>query len=641
MKGYFSISLLFLLFSSLLWGEDVSPLVLEPEGRYIYQAAREESSSGRQAARGDSSTRRESRGQAGAKSTWKEKSAESSKRQVDHLLDGAEISGNRMIVNSSTALTLIDLDTMSLAGSKDNLFRNTRSGGRDLVVYQDKYIYLNQHQSSKRASTLGFGMARIDGNEIVTLNGIAEEDTFYEKMELSGSRLYVAAHDKGIRIYSLENPEKPKLVGSLEEGFTDAFDLAVSGDLLYVADGAGGLKIVDISDVESPGIIAGETSDSAAGTAQSVEVQNGIVYLASGGAGVCAYLEGDIESREIFPLDGCAEDMCLIGDYLVVSTFSGVAVLAPGEGTALSLAAWENLGRTGSGASIRTSFGVGSLGDDRLLVSSWNSTDVFRLVPREESSVTDINLSSQRLRFPAEGGEMTLTVNNSGASDLLIDRVDLPFGDFSTDLAPCSLAPGESLTFSVRYRGGKEDQSRIMLISSNDPDESIIPIQLFGKTSTLDPGETVPDFTLPLLGEPEGEQITLSDYNGKIIWVQVFGTWCPACPSAEADMQSSIIKYFEDNPQVETWIINQADKEGETEEWVDFWSDRFYQRAPLLFDEDGSVGGEIFGQPDVGNMPFGRGFIIDGEGTVVKAFFGHQPQMVVETIESLLEGDKD
>jgi flagellar hook capping protein FlgD len=38
-------------------------------------------------------------------------------------------------------------------------------------------------------------------------------------------------------------------------------------------------------------------------------------------------------------------------------------------------------------------------------------------------------------------------------------------------------------------------------------------------------------------------------------------------------------------------------------------------------------------------MPFGRGFIIDREGNVAKAFFGHKPQMVIQTIYSLLEND--
>ena len=49
------------------------------------------------------------------------------------------------------------------------------------------------------------------------------------------------------------------------------------------------------------------------------------------------------------------------------------------------------------------------------------------------------------------------------------------------------------------------------------------------------------------------------------------------------------------------------------------------------------MGEEIFKQPSIGGVPFGRGMIIDQEGKVVKAFFGHQPQMVIETIYSLLE----
>lgn len=49
------------------------------------------------------------------------------------------------------------------------------------------------------------------------------------------------------------------------------------------------------------------------------------------------------------------------------------------------------------------------------------------------------------------------------------------------------------------------------------------------------------------------------------------------------------------------------------------------------------MGGETFSQPNTGIMPFGRGFIIDQEGKVVKAYFGHQPQMAISKIYDLLD----
>jgi hypothetical protein len=41
------------------------------------------------------------------------------------------------------------------------------------------------------------------------------------------------------------------------------------------------------------------------------------------------------------------------------------------------------------------------------------------------------------------------------------------------------------------------------------------------------------------------------------------------------------------------------------------------------------------GQPATG-LPFGRGFIIDRDGTLAAPYFGHHPAMVIETINALL-----
>ncbi len=94
-----------------------------------------------------------------------------------------------------------------------------------------------------------------------------------------------------------------------------------------------------------------------------------------------------------------------------------------------------------------------------------------------------------------------------------------------------AINPGESSTINISYDGSGEEASGIILISSNDPDENPLPIQVFGRTSYLDPGEMAIDFTLPVLtydhdaGEFHEESFTLSDQRGKVVWFQTFGTW--------------------------------------------------------------------------------------------------------------------
>lgn len=586
-----------------------SEMVLEPVGRYIYQRS------------------------------------DRSFEGTDHILGANSLPDGKIMSLSSSGIAIIDLSTMSIPGSTDYILRTGREGGsgRDATIYKDTFLYINNHQSESRMTTTGFEIAKMTDAGPTSLTNITETDVFFEKLKVFGDYLFAAAHDKGIRIYSLDMPENPTLVGSLSEGFTDVFDMALSGDTLYVADGGAGLKVVDISDISAPTIIAGETTISAMGTAQDVVARDGRVYLACGGAGICVYEDGDLSSRTVYPLTGCAEDVCWVGEYLATSTFGGVSIFEIGEGTLMTKVASESTSRFSKSVYIRNAFGINAANDSVVMVAGWDAVDCYQIKPITESNVPDITCSTQRIRFAAAGGSETHHIVNQGATTLTIDEISALTGDFSCTLTPQSVEPGDTIYFEINYTEGAESDGQTLLISSNDPDENPLPIQLFGKTSSLEAGEEVPDFTLSTIytdletGVFSQEEFTLSEQRGKVVWVQMFGTWCPACPSAEADMQNTIIKEFADNPEVEAYVMNENQYERDPLDWLQTWTTSFYQRGPMLYDADGTVGGETFSQPNIGGMPFGRGFIIDQEGKVAKAFFGHKPQMAIATIYDLLD----
>lgn len=99
-------------------------------------------------------------------------------------------------------------------------------------------------------------------------------------------------------------------------------------------------------------------------------------------------------------------------------------------------------------------------------------------------------------------------------------------------------------------------------------------------------------------------------------------------------MQNTIIKEFQNNPRVVTAVYQEGGRFSEIASWVrTFWSN-YYLRGTVLWDERGAVGGN-YRQPSTG-LPFGRGFIIDQEGIVALPYFGHRPEMVIDTIYSLL-----
>jgi hypothetical protein len=191
--------------------------------------------------------------------------------------------------------------------------------------------------------------------------------------------------------------------------------------------------------------------------------------------------------------------------------------------------------------------GVNATGN-KLLVSTWNYLDVYELKPADESTQPDINTSLQRVRFHKDGGSKTGTLTNNGEgvlhiSDIRIDERN-PSGAFLVDgiATPLELDPGESIDFDISYenQGGgcflstllpSNEDAGTILIASNDPDESPLPIDVRGESLFYDPGETVEDFTYPTyMYNPDTDDydwgsFTLSDHRGKVVLLAAYASW--------------------------------------------------------------------------------------------------------------------
>lgn len=100
-------------------------------------------------------------------------------------------------------------------------------------------------------------------------------------------------------------------------------------------------------------------------------------------------------------------------------------------------------------------------------------------------------------------------------------------------------------------------------------------------------------------------------------------------------MQNTIVKEFEEHPNVFAAVFQQGGAHGETREWLETFWDNYYLRGGVIYDENGDIGGSAYSQPSLG-LPFGRGFIIDQEGRVALPYFGHQPEMAIAKIYELL-----
>jgi len=448
---------------------------------------------------------------------------------VDHLLTALAISPDRAIVAGYPALALVDLNALPVGGTLSYLSRITGMNARNLYL-RGSYVFVNEHAMGN-SGTFGFSVVRISGDTLQKVKTVSEPGVFYEKMCISGNYLYVAAHSYGIRVYDIADPENPVRIGQITSGFTDAFDIAVSGNTAYVADGAGGLKVVNVTDPANPVLTGGEDLSTAVGTAEAITFRNGRVYMLVGGAGIAVYDGGNVATRRVFSTQGFAEDLCWVGDYLAVSTYPGPIIFELDAGGNPTIVAREISARRGSNGTLRICCGIGSGTDSRVLVANWNYMDVYQLKPADQSTQPDINSTAQRIRFSPAGGTQIVTVTNNGWGSLSITGVSSTSPGFSTNYSGGTLAPGVSATFGVTYNGSPTQGSGVIRLAGNDPDENPLPIQVYGNTTYLDPGEPAADFTLPIVsrdpqtGQFTDEPFTLSDQRGKIVWFAIYGSW--------------------------------------------------------------------------------------------------------------------
>ena len=449
--------------------------------------------------------------------------------EPDHLLDAIALADGRVVVAGNRGLALLSAHHLPFNGARAYLDRLAGLDARNLYPAGGGWLFVNLSRRDGESSA-GLAVVRVEGDELVSVTRVEETGVLYEKMFVDGDRLWVAAHAAGLRVFDISDPAAPLLIGALDDGFTDAWAVAADGDRVFVADGGGGLKVVDASDLANLRILASETVDSALGTAEDVSVRSDKVYLAAGGAGVVIYDAEDIGSRTVVEVGGAAKDLAWIGERLAVATMSGVAVLEPdGSGSAVVVGA-ESTSRRNNGT-LRICSAVGAWGEDRLLLADWNFVDAYRLVSGSESTQPDIMCDLQRVRFAPGGGQVTAVISNAGGAPLSISGWQCSSAAFDCDLGPTVLDPGESMEVTLSYDGSAFGASAVLGILSNDPDEDPLPIQVFGDTAYLDPGEEMPDFELeglvrdPVTGVLGSYHFRLSEHRGKVVWFQVYGTW--------------------------------------------------------------------------------------------------------------------
>lgn len=114
-------------------------------------------------------------------------------------------------------------------------------------------------------------------------------------------------------------------------------------------------------------------------------------------------------------------------------------------------------------------------------------------------------------------------------------------------------------------------------------------------------GNLAPDFTLT---STTGETVSLSDYRGKRVMVNFWGTWCPPCRAEMPDME----KFYQEN-DVEILAVNLTPTESNVSDVTDF-IDEFGLSFQVLLDEELNVSSQY----GIQSVP--TSFMIDSKGIV-------------------------
>ena len=133
------------------------------------------------------------------------------------------------------------------------------------------------------------------------------------------------------------------------------------------------------------------------------------------------------------------------------------------------------------------------------------------------------------------------------------------------------------------------------------------------------------------LKDQYGKTHKLSDYKGKVVFLNFWATWCPPCKMEMPDIQKIYEKYEKQGEKSEVIVLSVAAPNTQDEKDVEgikaFLEENGYT-YPVLMDD----GGYTFGAYRISSLP--TTFMIDKEGNV----FGYvQGGLTQEAMESIIE----
>jgi peroxiredoxin len=143
------------------------------------------------------------------------------------------------------------------------------------------------------------------------------------------------------------------------------------------------------------------------------------------------------------------------------------------------------------------------------------------------------------------------------------------------------------------------------------------------RPSGIAEGLAIPDFTFPGI---DGVSVSLSDFKGKVVLVNIWATWCKPCVDEMPSMEKLYQKFKDKNFMILAVSIDESGRDA-----VASFMRKLNLTFPALIDSKGTIK-SLYG---VTGVP--ESFIIDQNGILVKKIIGQANWAAPEAVSFFQE----
>ena len=422
--------------------------------------------------------------------------------QANHILD-AEIYENTLII--SAMVQGIEFYDISGGGQLNHIdhFTLGQNGKANCVEAIDNYAYFTSKNglyvvdisSPSNPQNLG----RVGGTNNFIL----------ENLDADNNMLAVAAHEDGVLLYDISNPQDLQLRSTIIS--ENAWAVRLKDGYAYIADELI-VKIYDISNSSDPVFINQIQTSNAI---KDIALTQSFMYVALGSDGVDIYDLSNLESPiflDNYNTNTLANRISPFENKLAVSDWDDVDVLE-WDGNSLNRVGYKNTGNRTMAIATK---------DNYIYSAEWASVQAFEFGP---VSGPDIDLNTLELNYPYvnDGDSYSLSVEviNNGSSTLNIVDDYVTNSHFEIVNQLNDLEPDQSQTVEIIYNASDLNSAGAYRIYTNDPDQSMVMCETNGNIDGANIGEPAIDFELDYIANGEGS-FRLSDHLGKVVVIAFF-----------------------------------------------------------------------------------------------------------------------